>query len=168
MRFIYILAFLLAASSVLAGAEIFLYSQNTLFLNGRWVSTKRTLEVTTRGSDSFLITRAALSRDRLDLGAWAGYNEVLYREPILPKRLNLRLRLEKDAYLNVLFNRTSSGFCAVRLSRRPDRASAFLRGLPEGRILSEGPLALPPLDGSWHRLALEFGATSFAQIELAM
>ena len=162
MRVIYILAFLIAAANILIGTEIFLYSQNTLFLHGDWLSTKRTLEVTTRGSDSFLITRSALSRNRLNLGAWAGFNEVLGRDDFTPRRISLRFRLEKDAYLNVLFNRTAAGFCAVRLSRSPDYANAFLRGRPEGRILSAEPLSWPFLDGAWHRLALDFGASGLA------
>ncbi|MCX5796133.1 MAG: SGNH/GDSL hydrolase family protein [Elusimicrobia bacterium] len=158
MRALYILAFLITAAAVLIGTEMLLYSQNTLLRNGAWLSTKRTLEVTTWGSDSFLITRPALSRNRLDLGAWSGGNELISRESFTPRRISLRLRLDPDAYLAVLFDRTASGFLAVRLSRKPDYPNAFLRGRPEGRILSAEPLAWPLLDGAWHRLVLDFGA----------
>jgi lysophospholipase L1-like esterase len=141
---------------VLIGTEIFLYSQNTLFLNGEWISTKRTLEVSTWGADSFLITRSALSRDQLHLGAWAGFNEVISRESFIPRRISLRVRLEPRAYLNVLFNRSAKDFSAMRLSRNPDYPNAFLHGRPGGLILSAAPLGWPQLDGSWHRLVLDF------------
>ncbi|MDD5630181.1 MAG: SGNH/GDSL hydrolase family protein, partial [Elusimicrobia bacterium] len=115
-------------------------------------------EVTTWGSDGFLITRAALSGNRLDLGTWTGGNELILRQELTPRRISLRLRLDDQAYLAVLFNRTASGFSAVRLSRSADYPNAFLRGRPEGRIVSSEPLEWLLLDGSWHRLELDFGS----------
>jgi hypothetical protein len=63
---------------------------NTLHANGRWESTKVGLERGILGAVSFLTTRPALHRDRLDLGAWHGFHELLLKQPLAPAEISLR------------------------------------------------------------------------------
>jgi hypothetical protein len=143
-------AVLAAVLNAFVWTEVVLYSQNTLYLNGRWLATKRSLEMSLVGADSFLITRAALSRDRLDLGSWYGRHELIFRTPFTPREISLRFSAGE---LAVLFDKTAAGFSGVRFA---DGRAAFFRADAVGRFLETVPLDAV-VDGSWHRLRLAFG-----------
>lgn len=134
---------------------------NTLHANGRFESTKVGLDHGILGAVSFVATRTALYRDRLDLGAWHGYHELLLREPVTPERIALRFRLREPGWLALLFQRTETRFEAVRVSRDPGFPPACLAGSADGAFASKAPLAQPPLDAGWHALALERAGPGF-------
>jgi lysophospholipase L1-like esterase len=135
---------------------------NTLHRNGRWVSSKVGLEYGVPGAISFLTTRTALHRNRLNLGVWHKYQEIVYREPVALGSLDLDFRIRRSGYLVVLFNRDEASFSGVRLSRNPDFSSTCLSGTTEGEFTGRTPLDVRPLDGKWHRLSLERGDDSYA------
>jgi len=134
---------------------------NTLHANGRFESTKVGLDHGILGAVSFVATRTALYRDRLDLGAWHGNHELLLREPVTPERLALRFRLRDPGWLALLVQRTETRFEAVRVSRDAAFPPACLAGSPDGAFASKAPLAQPALDGGWHALALERAGPGF-------
>ncbi|MBI3552424.1 MAG: hypothetical protein HY077_07885 [Elusimicrobia bacterium] len=154
---------LLLLSALIAGnawlwTEFLQYSQNTLLLNGRWISTKRTFEMGVMGSDSFLLSRQALHHNRLNLAAWYGCNEVLWRRPFKPRGIVFDFKVEPGAELSVVFNKTEQGFSGLRLSANPDHEGVFFRASPDGGFASSRRLAPQRLPGRWHRLELAFDA----------
>ncbi|MFH1618318.1 MAG: SGNH/GDSL hydrolase family protein [bacterium] len=133
--------------------EVILYSQNTLLLNGRWRSTKSRMGVI---EASFLITRSPLSRNRLNLAKWHGFNEVIFKEALLPDVFRFRFKLKEKAYLNVIFNKTIKGFSGLRLSRNPGHGNAFFDSAADGRFMSMSTLEIASISGRWHELSLQF------------
>jgi lysophospholipase L1-like esterase len=146
---------LLAGLAIWALQTLALRRGNTLHANGRWESTKAGLDRGILGAVSFLTTRTALHRDRLDLGAWHGYHELLLREPLAPARLALRFRLPEGGWLAVITAHDGARFEALRVSREPGLPSACLAGTAAGAFTRREPLAAgAALDAGWHRLAL--------------
>jgi lysophospholipase L1-like esterase len=134
---------------------------NTLHDNGRWDSAKVALEYGILGSVAFLTTRTALHANRLDLGVWHGYHELLRSEPVRLAALDARLRLRGPGYLVAVFGGDANGFDGVRVSSDPTFPAACLRGTPDGGFDSIEPLDVPLLDASWHSLSLEADGASY-------
>jgi lysophospholipase L1-like esterase len=151
---------LVVANASLLSALI-LQRANTLQNNGHWQSSKVDLELGVVGAVSFVTTRNALYRNRLDLGAWHGYQEVLYRDPVAVGELTLRFRLTKGGYFVLLLGRSADSFFGVRLSADPAFDSACLAGTREGGFAHRDPLELEPLDGRWHRVTARAGAGTY-------
>ncbi|MFH1618283.1 MAG: SGNH/GDSL hydrolase family protein, partial [bacterium] len=147
----------LMAANSLVWAEVFLYSQNTLLLNANWLNSKRKMEVGVGESGSFLITRSALHRNRLNLGNWHGFNEVLFKKPLRPKQLKFHFKISDGGYLNLIFNKSSSGFSGLRISRNRSYGSMFFRSTAEGRFISTAALNGQPLGAGRHLLDAVFG-----------
>ena len=106
------------------------------------------------GAVSFLTTRTALHRAKLDLGVWHGYQEVVYAEPVVLERLELRFQLVRAGYVVVLHEKREAGFLGVRLSRSEGLPSACLHGEGSGRFERLEPLAVAPLEDRWHEVAI--------------
>ncbi len=143
---------LLAASLL---SRTWLQLGNTLHANGRWESGKVGLARGILGSVSFLTTRTALFRERLDLGVWHGHHELRLRRPVAPAELELRFRLPEEGTFSVLLGDDQRGFDALRFSRSPGLPGGCLRVAAGGAI--ERIRGLPgtqagQLDAGWHRL----------------
>ena len=142
----------LLAASVLQ--TLALRAGNTLHANGRWESTKVGLDHGILGAVSFVATRTALHGDRLDLGVWHGFHELLLREPVTLERLSLRFRLRRGGWLAVISAHDGARFEAVRVSADPGFPPACLAGTAAGAFTAKRPLALPEPGQGWHTLAL--------------
>jgi lysophospholipase L1-like esterase len=147
-------------SLVFLSAEIYLYSRNTLVENGRWVSSKVLLQMEPLGAHHFLGTRNALSRNQLHLDSWHGFQEVHFNEVIRPKSIEIKLKINPNAYLCVLMNRNESGYAGIRLSRDPKFKSVFFQANRHGRVVNSVPLRQVQLNDGWHHLKLEYDAAS--------
>jgi len=79
--------------------EIVLYSQNSLYLNDRWIVQKRMMEMGVMGADEFLLTRTLLAQNLLNLGSYHGYQEVIYRQPVTLGQIEFRFQVEDGSYL---------------------------------------------------------------------
>jgi lysophospholipase L1-like esterase len=158
-----LLPVLLAALAAFWLRDLALRLGNTLHGNGRWESSKAGLDHGILGAVSFLTTRTALHRGRLDLGVWHGYHEVLAREPLAPARLSLRFRLRKGGWLAVITAHDGARFEAVRVSREAGFPSACLAGTAAGAFSAKQGLGgTPELGTGWHRLALRRDGESLA------
>ena len=144
----------LVVATALLFRTLYLESGNTLHDNGRWMSSRVGLRYGILGSVAFLTTRTALHRNRLDLGVWHRYQEVLYRDPLRLASLEADFRLGEPGYLVVLFDHTGEAFQGVRLSRDGDHPSACLAGTGEGGFTRRAPLDPGRLGDAWHRIAL--------------
>lgn len=149
------LALLLALATAWVLQTLALRLVNTLHANGRWESTKVGLDHGILGAVSFLTTRTALHRDRLDLGVWHGFHEIRTREPLSVGSLTLRFRLREEGWLAAISAHDGERFEAVRVSSDPAFPTACLAGTAAGAFTAKQPLAAPALDGGWHELALE-------------
>ena len=147
-------------SLVFLSAEIYLYSRNTLVENGRWVSSKVLLQMEPMGAHHFLGTRNALSRNQLHLDTWHGFQEVHFNGVIQPKSIEIKLKINPNAYLCVLMNRNESGYDGIRLSRHPKFKSVFFQANRHGRFVNSVPLTQVQLNDGWHHLKLEYDAES--------
>jgi lysophospholipase L1-like esterase len=131
--------------------------ENSLALHPAWVSTKTTLGRGVMGAVAFATGQQALARNRLNLGAWFGFQEVLSRDALELTRLELRFRVEPEGYLHVLYDHRRGGFAGLRLGSRADAPSLHYRATPDGGFIAAEPLgAAPVAPGAWHHVALAF------------
>ena len=139
-----------------AVAELHASLTNTLRANGRWVATKATLGRAVMGASTYANSRQTLAGGMLDLGRWFGFQEVLYRDPVLLRELRARVRLEPHAWLCIVFDKTEAGFGGVRLSRTAAFPSLSFEAGPLGEFRSTRPLAVPRRAlGEWVEVELE-------------
>jgi len=152
--FFIVLLFLLISSLY---TLLYLQTTNTLENNGHWTSTKASLQRGVIGGVAYVITPVALNRNRLNLGALFGFQEVLTRQKLSPTEISFDFRLPEPSYLTFLYNKGAEGFSGLRLSRNPNYESAHLIGNAEGRFLRKEPFPLNSINEGWNRLRIEFG-----------
>jgi hypothetical protein len=150
--------------SGIAGPTIALH-RNVLNAHPQWSSTKTRLEKGVMGALAFVSLQQGLAGNRLNLGAWFGYQEVLYREAVELSALSLSLLLEEDGYVHVLYGYGESGFSGLRFSNRPEFPDIHYTAAPSGEFLDVTELKLAPgvsaLDR--HDVRLEFGQRLVAE-----
>lgn len=88
------------------------------------------------GSDNYFEGTQALSGNKLNLGAWYGFHEVIHKKPVTLQQLEITFKLEEDAYFYFIFNKTDQEFEAIRFSANKDFPSAFVRVNSDGKFLS--------------------------------
>lgn len=108
------------------GSELLLSSGNTLYSNANWIASKRMMTMLLVGADDFLLDRAALAQNHLNLGVYQGFQKVSFRKSLVPAEIKFSLRLSANSYVNMLVGETESGFYSLRLSTHPDFPSAFM------------------------------------------
>lgn len=150
---------LLALGIVAVATQAALYAHNTPARHPDWVTSKLLLAEPVMGSTQQFTTRNLLARNRLNLEAWHGFNEVLSTRIGAVGRLRFRFRLAEGAYLYAVFDRTAAGFSALRLSRAERFPSAWFRATPDGRFLEARPIPDLAFSGSWHTAELQLGAS---------
>lgn len=81
--------------SMVAASTYALY-RNTLGYHPEWVSTKPTLKKAVMGALAYVSLQQALAGNRLNLGAWFGFQEVVFQRPLDLTSLHCRFPLEDD------------------------------------------------------------------------
>jgi lysophospholipase L1-like esterase len=94
---------------------LFLNLNNNLKTNGRWLTTKASMAKHLSLTYAFFTQSPALSHNRLNLGAWNGYNEVIYKDPLDLAEIEFKAFFPKDSYVVIIFNKTPEGFEGIRL-----------------------------------------------------
>jgi len=155
-----LLALLLATSWVYAivGAEL----RHTLSARPAWQSTKVGLERDVIGARSYVDTPMALAGDRLNLGAWHGFQEVLFARPVELGELGFRIRVSEDAHASVVYDATDKGFSGFRLSRNARYPSIHFRADREGRFERRDAIEGLELADGWHAIRLVAGGERVA------
>ena len=141
------------------GARAYLTDHNTLLANGRWSSTKVELEKGLNGSYSFIHELQSLAGGRLNVAAWHGFQEVLWKEEVEDLRsleFDFEL-LEKGAFAAILDRAAAGGpYTAVRFSGAGN--SALFRVSEQGEFLSRRSVSRKPLPSNRvHRARIEIG-----------
>lgn len=142
--------------------NIILYSRNTLLVHPEWISGKRLLAAPIMGSSEGFTTRNILNQNRLNLQEWHGYNEILFNRILHLGSMRFSFLLEKDSYLNILFNKNKSSFSGVRMSRNPKFPSMFFHATSDGRFLLKEPITGLSLANSWHTAELIFQSNTLS------
>ena len=128
-----------------------------------WVSTKPGLKRDVMGSVAFVKTPMALHGNALNLGAWHGFQEIFWSEPVAPRRARFRFRIpDERAYLSFLFNGSSGPFSEIRFSRNPLFPSQWSRLGAEREREAAVPVEGLVLDASWHDAQVDFLADGVA------
>jgi lysophospholipase L1-like esterase len=125
--------------------KIYLQLTNTLQYNRRWESEKMELKRPVNGAVAYYITPPALDKGRLNLGAWFGYQEVLFKEAIEPQEMSFDLFLPPGAYANFIYNKGDHGFSGIRLSRDDAFPSMHFIATAQGKFLQKDRLELGAL-----------------------
>jgi hypothetical protein len=143
------------ALCALLWTEIFLYSQNTLYLNSRWIVQKRMMEAGVMGGDEFLITRSPLAGNRLNLNAWHGFQDVVLKEPLVPTKIEFQFKIPDESYLDMIYGRTEAQFSGLRLSCREAIPSFHFESNRDGKFISKNLFQIPSLSRGWHQAAVQ-------------
>jgi lysophospholipase L1-like esterase len=148
---------LLGVAVAALGGRAMGLARNTLQNNGRWRVTKTEAEISILGARSFYSGRQALAGGTLNLGAWHGFQQVVYRDPLDLAALEVDFRLTPGAYLTVLFaGDLEGGFAGIRMSAHEGFAPAFLKISPTGEFQRREAVDVPFLEpGTLHHLRLE-------------
>lgn len=138
-------------------SNYYLLRQNTLSNNGAWVSTKSNLEVSVMGARSFIYEPHALTKNRLNLGAWHGFQEVIYQDSLQLKEVEFDFLLSPGAYLNFIFNKSQSGFSGIRISTNRHFDSMYFTASGIGEFLHKTSLKTRKVSaGIWHQMNIRF------------
>jgi len=138
-------------------SRTYLLYHNTLHNNASWISAKMNLEKNVMGAFSFFYGPQALAEGHLNLGSWHGFQEVLYKEKLNVGKIEFDFRLERNSYLNVIYNKSESGFSCIRFSVNEHFHSGCFKVTPAGRFLEKKTLdALELRARHWHHAELDF------------
>lgn len=131
--------------------------ENSLHRNGNWYNTKLLLEKRLAGTGAFMVTGTALHKDRLDLGAWCGFQEVVYKEPLAVRQVRFDFALpDEQSYLVFYFARTENGSHGIRISRSPLFPSVVFETDSLGEFQTREPLDIASPDHEWHPCSVTF------------
>jgi lysophospholipase L1-like esterase len=144
-------------------SRTYLLVNNTLHNGGTWIPSKIQLEKGVQGAYSFFLGRQALTKGRLNLGAWFGFQEVLYKDALHVDDFDFDFWLEPNAYLSVIFNKSEEGFSGVRFSVNNRFESTYFVASDVGGFLERkrlGRLGMEPR--RWHHARLRFDTGAFS------
>ncbi len=87
-RVVIVVVLVLEIALALVLSNLYASLNNSLIANGRWESTKVAAEMPLMGVVQFVSTPQTVAHEQVDLGRWPGYQEILYREPVLLREIS--------------------------------------------------------------------------------
>ncbi len=145
----------------------FLLATNTLDRNGNWLSSKLFLKKFVMGSYQFFTKKQTLSKEKLNLGAWHGFQEVVYGDKVYPSIVSFDFRLSEDSYLLFIFNKTINGFSAIRFSLNPKFKNEYILAENSGKFVDTRDLSINGFkEGVWYRVEVVFNETGRMKIKI--
>lgn len=114
------------------------------------------MQVSVMGTNGMKYTRNALSKNVLNLAEWFGYNEILYREPLVLDHLQFKFKLGPEAYLCLILEKDKNENLALCLSRNSNFPSRWARVLSGGAFTKIEYLPDINLGGGWYQAHLQF------------
>jgi len=92
-----------------------------------------------------------MARNRLNRGAWHGFQEVIYQEPVAAREIRFRFLPTKGGYVSLVYDHDEAGFSAIRLSASDRFPNGWMRVSHEGEFLEKQALGTEPVAaGVWH------------------
>ncbi|MEE8138132.1 MAG: hypothetical protein V3T81_04590, partial [Thermoanaerobaculia bacterium] len=158
------LTLLLQLGLGLVVAQLYLSSHNSLRNNGHWVATKTTLGRAVMGAYSFVFGLQPLAKGRLNLAAWHGFQEVIWKEVVDPASAEFDFFLTPGSYLVFLFDKTDQGYSGIRLSKSGRFPPMVFSASPEGGFIRKEQLQglRRAAASDWQTLRVESGGDGFS------
>lgn len=135
-------------------ADAWMQDAHSLQRNGRWRLSKLDLTGPLPGAVSMWETATPLRFDKLDLGAWSGYQEVLLADPVELRRFVVGFEIPDDRCLHLVWSKTDAGASGVRLSTSERLPSMGWTTDADGLFLDSTPIATN-LERGWNRAIVE-------------
>lgn len=107
-------------------------------------------EIGLMGSDPSLIARSPLAGNMLRLGAWFGFQEIIFKQQLNPSEIRFRFRLQDEAYMSLIFAKAEAGFTGIRLSRNQEHRPAYFEATREGEFKDLAILPSLQITDGWH------------------
>ena len=137
--------------------KIFLLYKNTLENNSNWHSSKLYLQEGVMGSNAFYENTQALDKEKLNLGAWHGFQEVMYVDQVNPRYVDFDFLLTKDSYFYFIFNKNMNVFSAIRISNNSLLPNQFVKSLVSGEFIKTKDIDIPNLKhDEWNHASIIF------------
>lgn len=141
---------------------IYLLSQNTLQNNGKWLSTKMGLGMNVLAARNYFSGRQALAKCRLNLGAWHGYQEVIYKSGVNPQRIEFDFFLTDDSYFYFVLNKNADKFSGIRISINDAFSSMYFTAHDSGEFTDKRKVAVNTVErGKWNHVKATFIENGF-------
>ena len=131
-------------------------THNTLQANDRWNVSKKMLQMTVNGADSFESTTHALSGNILHLDAWYGFHEIVSKSKYTFSEEEFELTLTPDSYIYAEFKRNDDYLDAFILSTSELYPSAFILAKNSGEFSSIQPISLRLANNKNHPLLIQY------------
>jgi len=123
-------------------ACIYLVANNTIDNNGAWISSKQGLELPLMGAYSYTRKTQALARGHLDLGAWHGFQELIFRNSLyFVKQIDFDFSPGRD--FSLILTKDDKQFSGIRLAWAQGVDSAYFIADAGGGFLSSRKLTIP-------------------------
>lgn len=136
---------------------------NSLKNNGKWLSSKATLSRYVMCSEGFFKGAQSLHGHQLNLGAWHGFQEVLYKQKLHPRAVDFKFFPPQSSYFYFIFNKDDDGFSGIRIDAGEPPNDFFFTAQDNGKFTGVTPCA--PLNiktDSWNDCRIEFSTGGLA------
>ncbi len=151
-RLLALAAWLVAAVCVYGVAAA---RSNTLDAAGRWVSQKAAMGVILEKACRFTRSPVSLAGDRLNMGAYFAYQEIVLADPLPLEGARYRFLLDTGRVMAFFVDHHEGGSEGFVFRAAPAEAGAWFRADAAGGFLEQQPLpALVVSPGRWHQVEL--------------
>jgi lysophospholipase L1-like esterase len=133
---------------------------NSLYRHPDWRSSKVALSRSVFGALSYVVSPIPLSSGALDLGAWHGFQEVVFERDVAPSTIRFRLRLAPHAWVALIFGRAAGRSHGIVLGT--DEPPRYFTAAEDGRFTEQhtfggSPLVAPRV---WHGVDFHLSGSS--------
>jgi lysophospholipase L1-like esterase len=143
--------------------QIYLLSQNTLENNDKWISMKREVQMGLLGANIFYSDKVALRQSKLNLGAWHGFQGVIYKEKINPGEIEFDFFLTDNSYFYFIFNKNAENYLGIRVSVNKAFNNVLVSAYINGGFTKKTELPLNNIKkDSWNRFRIIFQNNQFS------
>ncbi|MFA5894630.1 MAG: SGNH/GDSL hydrolase family protein [Candidatus Shapirobacteria bacterium] len=130
---------------------------NNLAKNSQWTSTKIGLEKSVNGAYEYFYWLQALAYDKLNLGAWYGYQELISQQTIPVHRVEFDYFLLPNSYVDFVYDKNPLSYYSFRISSNPLFPSAVIKLKNTGEYESVHNFDTNSFPyNKWHHLRLDF------------
>ena len=110
------------------------------------------------GANNYYTTKVALRKSQLNLGAWHGFQGVIYKERVDPEEIEFDFLLTEGAYIYFIINKDPERFTAVRFSANEAFRNMIVTGSDAGEFLDKTELQIDSIKkDTWNHLKVKFG-----------
>jgi lysophospholipase L1-like esterase len=133
--------------------------QNTLVANPNWRVTKLGLEKYVNGTQEYVSMTQALFRQRLNLGIWNGFQEVVTTSPYPIGNVEFKFLVNSNSYIDFIYDKNPNTYTSIRFSVYTQFPSQIIAQKSNGEFLAIQKMSHDKVSaGIWHHARLEFSS----------